>query len=147
MKSKLLNDKQNEKTFVIVFETGDEAAGGLLEFAKQNKIQSGFFFGLGAFERATLAFFDLETKEYQHIPINEQVEVMSLVGNIALYQGEPRVHAHAVVGKRDGTAHGGHLISGQVRPTLEVWLTESAPGIARKLDAATNLPLIDLEEA
>ena len=98
-----------------------------------------------AFERVTIAFFDLETKEYQHIPLDEQVEVMSLIGNIALYEGEPKIHAHVVLGKRDGTAHGGHLISAQVRPTLEVWLTESPQTITRKLDETTNLPLIDLE--
>src|SRR5687767_11203819 len=124
MKSKLLQN-ENQRTFVIVFETGDEVINGLLEFAEQNQINSGFFTGLGAFERVTVAFYDLEKKEYQHIPINEQVEVMSLVGNIALYEGEPKLHTHVVLGKRDGTAHGGHLISADVRPTLEIWLTES----------------------
>lgn len=142
MKSKLLqNGKPN--TYVIVFETGDEAANGLLEFVKQNRIGSGFFFGLGAFERATVAFFDLETKQYQHIPINEQTEVLSLVGNIALYEGEPRIHAHVVLGKRDGAAHGGHLISAEVRPTLEIWLTESPQIIERKMNQTVGLPLID----
>ena len=145
MKTKLLqNEKQS--TFVIVFETGDEIMSGLLEFAKQNQIKSGFFTGLGAFERVTVAFYDLEKKEYQHIPINEQVEVMSLVGNIALYEGEPKLHAHVVLGKRDGTAHGGHLISAQVRPTLEIWLIESPQIIERKMNGEVGLPLIVLSD-
>jgi predicted DNA-binding protein with PD1-like motif len=88
----------------------------------------------------------LETKEYQHIPINEQVEVMSLAGNIALYNGEPKIHAHIVIGKRDGTAHGGHIIEAAVRPTLEMFLTESPQTITRILDKATNLPLLNLEK-
>ena len=143
MKSKLLQN-ENQRTFVIVFETGDEVINGLLEFAKQNQINSGFFTGLGAFERVTVAFYDLEKKEYQHIPINEQTEVMSLVGNIVLYEGEPKLHAHVVVGKRDGTAHGGHLISARVRPTLEIWLTASPQIIERKMNEEVGLPLIVL---
>ena len=145
MKSKLLqNEKQN--TFLIVFETGDEVIDGLLEFAKQNQINSGFFTGLGAFERVTVAFYDLEKKEYQHIPINEQTEVMTLVGNFTLYEGEPKLHAHVVVGKRDGTAHGGHLISARVRPTLEIRLTGSPQIIERRMNEEVGLPLIDLSE-
>ena len=145
MKSKVLqNEKQ--KTFIIVFETGDEVMNGLLEFARQNQIRSGFFTGLGAFERVTVAFYDLEKKEYQHIPVNEQTEVMSLVGNIVLYEGEPKLHAHVVVGKRDGTAHGGHLISARVRPTLEIWLTASPQIIERRMNGEVGLPLIDLSD-
>ena len=145
MKSKLLQN-ENQRTFVIVFETGDEVINCLLEFAKQNQINSSFFTGLGAFERVTVAFYDLEKKEYQHIPVNEQTEVMSLVGNIVLYEGEPKLHAHVVVGKRDGTAHGGHLISARVRPTLEIWLTASPQIIERKMNEEVGLPLIDLSD-
>src|SRR5437016_2768644 len=144
MKEKLLSDA-GTRTFLLVFETGDEVAGGLLEFAKRFKVKSGFFTGLGACERITLAFFDLEKREYQPIPIDEQVEVMSMVGNIALYEDAPKIHAHAVIGRRDGTSHGGHLHKAIVRPTLEIWLTESPRAIIRKMDESTNLPLIDLD--
>jgi predicted DNA-binding protein with PD1-like motif len=99
---------------------------------------------LGAFEQVTLAFFDLAKKEYEHTPIIEQVEVMSIIGNISTYLGEPKIHAHAVVGKRDGTAHGGHLIEAVVRPTLEVFVTVSSGELRRSLDVVTNLPLLDL---
>jgi predicted DNA-binding protein with PD1-like motif len=116
----------------------------LTNFARENSLTGAFFFGLGAFEQVTIAFFNLAKKEYEHIPINEQVEVMSIIGNISLYRGEPKIHAHAVVGKRDGTAHGGHLIEAVVRPTLEVFVTVSSTELRRSLDQATNLPLIDL---
>src|SRR4051794_195205 len=115
----------NENSFVLVFEAGDRVIENLIDLARESAVNAAFFFGVGAFERATLAFFDFAKKEYEHIPINEQVEVMSIVGNISLYQSEPKIHAHAVVGKRDGTAHGGHLIEGVVRPTLEVFVTAS----------------------
>ena len=145
MKSKLLDDGGG-KTFVIVFDTGDEVVAGLLDFAKEHKLSASLT-AIGAFERVTLGFFESEQKDYKKIPINEQVEVMSLVGNITLEEsGEPKVHAHVVVGKRDGTAHGGHLLEAHVRPTLEVILVESPVPLRRKLNAEVGLPLIDLTE-
>jgi predicted DNA-binding protein with PD1-like motif len=138
-------NEDNDRTFIVVFETGDEVIGGLTDFARQNNIQTAFLFGIGAFQRATLGFFNLETKEYQHITINEQMEVMSVTGNITLYEGGPKIHSHAVVGKRDGSAHGGHLIEAIVRPTLEVFLTVSPATIKRKMDKAAGLPLIDFD--
>jgi uncharacterized protein len=145
MKSKLLTDEQNEKIFVLVFDTGDEILTELLRFAKEKNLSAAHFTAIGACERVTFAFFDLERKEYEKIPVNEQVEVMSLLGNIAVYDGEPKIHAHIVVGQRNGTALGGHLIDAVVRPTLEMFLTVSAEMIKRSLDETTNLPLIDLE--
>ena len=146
MKSKLLHEG-GEKTFVIVFDAGDEVVAGLLDFAKEHKLAAGRLTGLGACERVTLGFFELGRKDYQKIPINEQVEVMSLVGNVALEEGgEPKVHAHVVVGKRDGTAHGGHLLEAHVRPTLEVILVESPKPLRRKMNAEVGLALIDLTE-
>ncbi|HEU4594603.1 MAG TPA: DUF296 domain-containing protein [Pyrinomonadaceae bacterium] len=146
MKSKLLHEG-DEKTFVIVFDTGDEVVAGLLAFAKEHKLAACRLTGLGACERVTLGFFELERKDYKKIPINEQVEVMSLVGNITLEEsGEPKVHVHVVVGKLDGTAHGGHLLEAHVRPTLEVILVESPVPLRRKMNAEVGLALIDLAE-
>ena len=145
MKSKLLSGG-DEKTFVLVFDTGDEVVSGLLDFAKEHKLAASLT-AIGAFERVTLGFFEWEQKDYKKIHIDEQVEVMSLIGNITLEEGgEPKVHAHVVVGRRDGTAHGGHLLEAHVRPTLEVILVESPARLRRKMNAEVGLPLIDLTE-
>lgn len=143
MKTKLIHDDV-EKTFVIVFDKGDEVASGLLSFAKENKLSASHFTAIGAFERVTLGFFERERKDYKRVPIDEQVEVLSLVGDIASDGNEPKVHAHVVVGKRDGTAHGGHLLEARVWPTLEVILVESPKHLRRKLDKETGLALISL---
>jgi len=132
---------------VLVFETGDEVTSGLLNFARENNIKTAFFVGVGACQKVTLGFFDLGKKDYEKRTVNEQVEVMSIMGNIASYEAEPKIHAHIVIGKRDSTAHGGHLIEAVVRPTLEIFVTESPKGLIRTLDTKTNLPLIDLNAA
>jgi predicted DNA-binding protein with PD1-like motif len=143
MRAELLGE-QGFRTYLLVFETGDEAVTGLLKFAREYGVAGAHFTAVGSFERATVGYFNVEKKEYERLEIDEQVEVVSLVGNLALYDGGPRVHAHVVVGKRDGTAHGGHLLEGRVRPTLELFLTDTGRTIRRRLDEATNLPLIDL---
>lgn len=138
---------QGGRKFVLVFGTGDEVATGLLNFAHENNVKTAFFVGVGACQKVTLGFFDLEKKDYEKRTVNEQVEVMSIIGNIASYEAEPKIHAHIVIGKRDSTAHGGHLIEAVVRPTLEIFVTESPKELIRTLDAETNLPLIDLNAA
>jgi predicted DNA-binding protein with PD1-like motif len=143
MKSKLIHDGP-QKTFALIFDKGDEFMEGLLVFAKQQKLGGSHFTAIGAFRDAVLGYFDREKKNYRKIPVREQVEVLSLIGDIALSQGEPKVHAHVVLGKSDGTALGGHILEAQVWPTLEVVLTESPRHLRRKVDEETGLPLIEL---
>jgi hypothetical protein len=102
------------------------------------------FTGIGAFSAAVLGYFDWQRKDYTRIPVDEQVEVLSLTGNIALADGEPKLHPHVVVGKADGSAHGGHLLEAHVRPTLELIVTESPAHLQRRSDPETGLALIRL---
>lgn len=141
MKSTLLDDRV-EQTHVLVFDTGDEVAEGLSRFAEENNITAAHFTAIGAFSGVTLGFFDLDTRRYYENVIGEQVEVLTLVGNIAEHRGKPKIHAHVVVGKRDGTAHGGHLLEAHVRPTLEVMIVESAEHLRRVHDETTGLALL-----
>ena len=144
MKAKRVRDSRTT-TFVLVFNSGDEVMRELLTFAKQNALTGSQFTAIGAFERAVIGYFDWARKDYERIPITEQVEVLSLIGDVALADGEPKIHAHVVVGKRDGSAHGGHLLEGYVRPTLEVVLIESPVSLRRRMDTTSGIPLIDLE--
>lgn len=145
MKSKLINKRP--KTFAVVFETGDEVMAGLKRFAREQRLSASHFTAIGAFSAAVIGFFNLVKREYKRIPISEQVEVLSLLGDVTLVDGEPQLHAHVVLGKSDGTAHGGHLLEAQVRPTLEVILIESPRHLHRAHDPETGLPLIELNEA
>ena len=144
MKSKLIHEHHGEKTYALIFDTGDEAMAGLVGFARQIALGAARFTAIGAFREATLGYFDWELKEYKHIPVNEQVEVLSLIGDVALKDGEPKVHAHVVVGRSDGSTRGGHLIEARVRPTLEVILTESPAHLQKHDDPESGLALIQV---
>jgi predicted DNA-binding protein with PD1-like motif len=145
MKSKLLN-ANGQKTYALIFDRGDEAVSLLGQFANEHDLSAAQISGIGAFERLTLGYFDWEKKEYLRNEIDEQVEVLSLLGDVAESKGESKVHVHVVVGKRDGTAHGGHLLQAVVRPTLEIILTESPSHLVKKHDPASGLALISIEQ-
>lgn len=141
MKTKVLNETP-ERTLATVFDSGEEVAAGLLQIANEQNLTAARLTGIGALSRVVLGYFDLEKRDYREIEIDEQVEVLSLIGNFALHGAEKKLHAHIVVGQSDGTVHGGHLLKGWVRPTLEVVIVESPGFLARKIDEATGLPLI-----
>src|ERR1051326_3852976 len=141
MKSKLINEGPL-KTYAVVFDTHDEVIRSLREFAKEKKLQASQFTGIGAFSEVTLGFFDFENKDYRKIEIREQVELLSLIGDITLYKEQHQIHPHVVVGKMDGTAHGGHLLKAIVHPTLELIVNESPGWLQREIDGETGLPLI-----
>jgi uncharacterized protein len=143
MRFKLLDDT-GQKTFAVILDTGDEAMASLLAFAKQHHITAAHFTAIGAFSAAVLGYFDWEKKDYSRIPVGEQVEVVSLIGDVALEKDQPKVHAHAVIGKRGGTAMAGHLLEGHVRPTLEITLIESPEYLRREFDPRAGIALIKI---
>jgi uncharacterized protein len=132
-----------QKTYAVIFDKDEEFIAALTSWAKESKLGGSHFTAIGAFREVTLGYFDRDKKDYQKIPVREQVEVLSLIGDIALKDGIPQVHAHVVVGKFDGSAHGGHILEARVWPTLELILTESPKHLCRKYDSETGLALID----
>lgn len=146
MKSKLLHEADGQKTFAIILEPGDEAMACLKDFARAEGLTAASFTAIGAFERAELAYFDWEAKQYCPIPVAEQAEVASFIGDVVRDKDdEPVVHVHVVLGLREGTALAGHLQRGVVRPTLEIILTESPVHIRKCPDRESGIALIDLE--
>lgn len=144
MKTKLLHDKDGLKTFAIVFDKNDEVMKQLVEFANSNRFADAQLTAIGAFSELKLGFFDRQQKAYKTIRVNEQVEVLSFSGNIVQKDGKPTLHAHVVVGKSDGTAHGGHFLEGRVWPTLEMIVSEMPAHLRRSHDEESGLALINL---
>lgn len=143
MRTKLLNEHGGLRTFVAVLDAGDEVMAALQGFAETEALSAAQITAIGAFETAELRFFEWETKKYLPIPVREQTEVATLLGDVALDEhGKPSLHLHAVLGKRDGTALAGHLAGARVRPTLEVVITETPTHLCRLKDEATGLALI-----
>jgi predicted DNA-binding protein with PD1-like motif len=146
MQHKLLHDNNGQRTFAVILETGDEVQHCIKAFIGAEKIRAAQFTAIGAFSDATLLYFDWDSKEYLKTPVAEQVEVASLIGDVAISpSGEPAVHIHVVVGRRDCTALAGHLGPAHVRPTLEILLTESPAHLQKRFDEESGLALIRMD--
>ena len=143
MRSSLLQDR-GERTFVVVLDKGDEVVAGLTAFAAREHLRASHLTAIGALHDVTLGYFDRDRRDYTRIPLAEQVEVLSLLGVVTLEDAKPKLHAHIVVGRADGTTRGGHLLEAHVWPTLEVIVKESPRHLQRRTDPETGLPLIDL---
>jgi len=130
------------KNYILVLHTGDDALKAISEFAVRNRIEGASFTAIGAFQNATIAFWNWDTKEYEHIEVGEQVEVLALNGSIARAGDDPKLHAHVILGRRDASTVGGHLVRGTVRPTLEVFVTDLGMRLARARDVSTGLWLL-----
>jgi predicted DNA-binding protein with PD1-like motif len=118
MKSKIVEDA-DVVTYVVVCDPGDEAVAVLTQFARSEKLEAAQITAVGAFEYAAVGWFDPAVKQYRRNPVNEQCELVSLLGDVAMGEDGPILHMHAVLGLSDGTTRGGHFLEGRVYPTLE----------------------------
>lgn len=143
MRTKLLAEADGQRTYAIVMDKGDDPVTELDRWATENSVGGASLTGVGAFRRAVLAFFDPVRKEYLPTEVNEQAEVLSLIGDIAESGGSPAVHAHAVLGLRDTSTRGGHLMEADVWPTLELIVTEAPTPLRKQHDPETGLALIN----
>ena len=141
-KAVLLGDG-DAKTYLLVFRTGQEVMKGLLAFARKHRLVAGHLTGIGAISDAVIGYFDPEKKTYLRNHEKGQAEVLSLTGNLALNDNEPFFHVHVALGRRDGSARGGHLFEATVRPTVELVRTAYPRPVRRKTDPETGLPLLD----
>ena len=144
MKSKSIGGEK-ERTFVLILDQGEEAFKTITDFANQQSISGASVSAVGAFAEAKVGWFDLPAKKYKPIPVSEQCEVLSLIGDVAEGDdGKASLHLHAVLGLQDGSVRGGHLISGSVRPTLEVTIRETVAHLRRKKRPDLGIALISL---
>jgi len=144
MQARVLTETADGKVWLLVLARGEEVKAALEDFARAEKIEAASLVALGAFERAIIGYFEWEKKRYKEIPVAEQVEVITLAGDIVRGEnGRPSLHAHAVLGRSDGSTRGGHLIQGLVRPTLEVTLTQSPAHLVRRRHPELGIALIE----
>jgi uncharacterized protein len=134
-------------TYVVVCDPGDEAVAALTQFAQAEDLEAASIAAVGAFERAVVGWFDRAARDYRRIPVGEQCEVLSLLGDVAQGQDGPILHMHVVLGLSDGTTRGGHLLEGTVYPTLEVVVTETPAQLRKVMRPDIGIALIDLDRS
>jgi uncharacterized protein len=144
MRSKLLN-VDPLVTYAVIFDTGDEVASELGRFVRENEVEAASVTAIGAFQDALLGYFEWQTMQYKKIAVAEQVEVLSLLGDVAVADEGPSLHLHVVLGRSDGRVLGGHLLEAHVRPTREVILIRPPSYLRKRRDPVSGLPLITID--
>ncbi|HTJ25010.1 MAG TPA: PPC domain-containing DNA-binding protein [Candidatus Limnocylindria bacterium] len=148
MQYRKIADEAGLVTYALIFDEGDEAFAELGRFARETGVNGASLSGVGAGSKAVVGWFDFDRKQYDRIPIAEQVEVLSLLGDVATTEdGKPQVHAHVVLGRRDGTTRGGHLLELHVKPTLEVIVTETPTHLRKRSLPDVPIATIRLPES
>lgn len=142
MHSRLLQSADGARRYALVLESGEETVESITAFARQHTLLGASLSAIGAFSHAELGYFNPETSEFVQNSVSEQTELLSLIGNISIEDGHPHVHAHVVLGCRDATTRGGHLVAGWVRPTLELIIEESPHHMRRRRDVKSGLVLL-----
>lgn len=148
MRSRLLTDHHGTRTYVVALQKGDRLIEAITRFAAEQGLAASEFTAIGALASAQLAYFDWESKDYVDISVDEQVEIASLNGRITRPEGgegDAHLHVHCVLGRRDGAALAGHLMEAEVRPTAEVFITDSPTELHRRTDPESGLAVIDPE--
>ena len=133
---------QTRRVLVVVCDKGEEAIATIGQALATEGIRSAQVTAVGGFSGGEVGYFDRDEHDYRRIPIGGQVEVLSLLGDVAERDGEPMLHMHTVLGRPDASTLGGHLLRGEVWPTLEVIITEVSPELAKEVDPETGLALI-----
>jgi uncharacterized protein len=146
MKYKVVEDA-DVVTYVVVCDPGDEAVAALTQFARAEDLEAASIAAVGAFEHAVVGWFDRAAKDYRRIRVDEQCEVLSLLGDVAEGQDGPILHMHTVLGLSDGTTRGGHLLEAKVFPTLEVVVTETPAQLRKVMRPDIGIALIDLDQS
>jgi uncharacterized protein len=146
MKYKVVEDA-DVVTYVVVCDPGDEAVSALTQFARAEQLEAAQITAVGAFSRATVGWFDRAARDYRRIPVDQQCELLSLIGDVAEGQDGPILHVHAVLGLSDGTTRGGHLLEARVFPTLEAVVTETPARLRKVLRPDIGIALIDLDRS
>jgi hypothetical protein len=105
---------------------GDEVMSGLLDYAREHKPKSGVLVGIGGFRSAVFAWYDPAKKAFKRIPVDQKGEVVSFTGTVSYKDGKANVHVHAIMSLSDGTTRGGHLVSAEVAPIMQVYVLETS---------------------
>jgi predicted DNA-binding protein with PD1-like motif len=116
--------KLDDHTFALRLEPGDDVHETLQSFCAANRITNAAVQGIGSVDSPTLAHYSMHTKHFSDVSLKGIFEVTSLLGNIALVDGQPFAHLHVTVSDPQMIAKAGHLVKAVCSATLELILTK-----------------------
>ena len=136
--------QKRDSKYLVRINRGGSIIASLLDLAKKEKIVSGFFIGIGATDKTTLAHYSVENQKYSEKEYDFAFELTNLTGSIATLKGDLSVHAHATLADDQFKTYAGHLVEARVSGTCEVLVIPLGKEIKKKFDKQTGLNILDL---
>lgn len=130
------------KPFILALKPGENLFEGILQCANDANLKSASISGLGGLDDVSVAYYNLNTKEYQTKLFNGMYELISMNGNITFVEGKRFIHIHAAIGTDTYDVYGGHIMDAIVNPSAEITIIPLADKIERAYDAGTGLKLM-----
>ena len=137
---------ESKRVIFARMDPGEDVLGAIETVAKKHGVKSGQLSLIGAVSKAKLGYFHRQAEEYRDFTIDEDVEVVSCIGDISTHEGNLVVHAHMIVSDEAGKCWGGHLMAGcEVSVTIELVIIETEVELIRKRDDVTGLNLLHID--
>jgi uncharacterized protein len=131
--------------FVLRLEQGDDILKTLREFANEHRLRACFFEGIGSLYRAVLGHYDFKgTKTYKYETFDEDLEILTLSGNVSTMNEKALPHAHVTLGRRDFSVIGGHLEEDSLANMVEVQMNKLPGKLLKAKDEDVGLNLLQL---
>lgn len=132
--------------YQVRFATGESVFDPLLGWLESEGIGFATLTGIGAVGQARVSYWNAKSREYEPHVLDEQLEIVSLIGNATIKDGRPFLHIHVTLGRQDLFIVGGHLNDLVVNPNLEITVQPEATAVNRVLDEGSGLYVMDLAE-
>ena len=134
-----------KRVIVGKIEPNEDLINSILNLVKKKNIKSGFIKCIGALKKFTIGFFEMDSKKYKMETFEENVELISCIGNIAYKDNEPLIHLHVTLGRCDYSVIGGHLSTPSiVSVTGEAFIFEIDQELNRLNDPQFDLSLLSI---
>lgn len=125
--------RKSGEVIAVIMKDGESLSLNLLELCNSFKDHRILIINtaLGMIKEVKMGYWNGESYEIHEL--NEPCELLGISG-IITPGTDPPYHLHLIVGKRDGSAHGGHFIEAKVCNTLEMFLIATNIEVERYTD-------------
>lgn len=128
--------------YVIRLEKGEEIVTKVKELCEKEDVKLASLSGIGAVNKVTAGLFRTKEKKYVSKTYEEDMEIVSLGGNVSCMNGETYLHFHISVANEAGEVRGGHLTEAFISATGELVLTRIEGTVDREYSDEIGLNLL-----
>jgi len=130
--------------YILRLESGDDILKSLGQFATTKKMGASLLEGIGSLNKVKLGHYDFKTRKYSYETFEDDLEILSLSGNISTMNRVPLPHVHVTLGRRDFSVIGGHMDEGSSANMVEIGIWKLPGKLVKSKDDEIGLNVLQL---